>query len=512
MDEDIRKKIEAILFSLGRKISVQELSKMIKIKDNGKIVACLIELKKKYNDDPDNSLMILQDGDDWKLTIKDQYIDVAKEIGIETELSKSVMETLAIIAYKNPVIQSDVIKVRTNKAYDHLKELEELGYITREVWGRSKKIRLAPKFFEYFDLPPESLKENFSTVEKLEQAIEEKEHELHSRKQERENLIEEKKRKEIELDNKNIYMEIKVPENYESEKENDSLDPEKVILTEETFHDKNGLDIIKKQKLGDLEVVDEEPTEEELREIEKRKEQEKQLENEKPLEPEITKLGDLEVIDEEPIDEELEESKTEDFNEDIDLEQQENDTPEDEISSIQEAKDLLNQELGENSEQEEDKDFLDEEIDENNIQEINQEDSLDNSEDEAVSQDDNKSEYSETVTPEQLAQAVEDALKKERENNESLEQDEYLEEDDSEEEIKKEDKDISEEDDLSEINFDDDDDEPEEDLPKKTDLKEDKIFEMSGIPKNILEKIEEKSEEILGQTKKKEIKEDIFDD
>ena len=159
MDEEIRRKIEAILFSVGRKLHVDELMRMIKKKDKGTVVACLIELKKKYNEDPNNSLMMLQNGDEWKLTIKDEYIDVAKEIGIETELSKTILETLAVIAYKYPILQSDLIKIRTNKAYDHLKELDELGYIQRERWGRTKKIKLTQKFFEYFDLPPDKLKE-----------------------------------------------------------------------------------------------------------------------------------------------------------------------------------------------------------------------------------------------------------------------------------------------------------------------------------------------------------------
>jgi segregation and condensation protein B len=509
MDEDIRKNIEAILFSLGRKTSVQELSKMTKIKDNGKIVACLIELKKKYNEDPDNSLMILQDGDNWKLTIKDQYINVAKEIGIDTELSKSVMETLAIIAYKNPIVQSDVIKVRTNKAYDHLKELEELGYITREVWGRSKKIKLAPKFFDYFDLPPESLKENFSTVEKLEKTIEEKEHQLHERKQERESLLEEKKRKELELDSKNIYMEIKVPENYKQEKENDSLKPENIIITEETIHDKNGLDIIKKQKIGELEVIDEEPTEEELKEIQKNQQKNEEQKENQPLEPELQRLGDLEVVDEEPIEEDVEETKEnqEDFDEDVDLENSEEETPEEEINSIQEAKDLLNQELNQDTEEQSNL----EGNEENNIDK-----DIEYNEENLDSIKDDLKETSDIVTPEQLAKAVEDALKKQKEEQQGnlelkQEQEDNIEKNDLEEdsENKQDDEDLSDFD-KSQMSFDDD--QVEEELTKKTELKEDQIFEMSGIPKNIMEEIEEKSDEILGLTKVKKIKEDIFDE
>jgi len=56
-----------------------------------------------------------------------------------------------------------------------LDELEELGYLTREKKGRSKLIKLTPKFFDYFDVPPDKLKEKFRNVAALEQAIEQKE-------------------------------------------------------------------------------------------------------------------------------------------------------------------------------------------------------------------------------------------------------------------------------------------------------------------------------------------------
>ena len=141
MDEELRKKIEAVLFSVGKSLDVSELMKMIKESDKGKVTACLIELKKKYNEDENNSLMILQDGESWKLTIKDQYIDVAKEIGVETELSKTIMETLAVIAYKNPVLQSEVIKIRTN---NNTSEIRYLFLLHQNIIQDSKNSAVLP--------------------------------------------------------------------------------------------------------------------------------------------------------------------------------------------------------------------------------------------------------------------------------------------------------------------------------------------------------------------------------
>jgi len=81
-----------------------------------------------------------------------------------------------LLLYKAPVLQSQVIKVRTNKAYKHLDDLEQREYISREKKGRTKLIKLTQKFFDYFDVPPEKLKERFSKFQQLEAEIRTKEH------------------------------------------------------------------------------------------------------------------------------------------------------------------------------------------------------------------------------------------------------------------------------------------------------------------------------------------------
>lgn len=509
MDEEIRKKIEAILFSIGRKASTDELSKMTKIKDKGKLVAALLELKKKYNNDDNNSLMILQDGDNWKLTIKDQYIDVAKEIGIETELTKSVMETLAVIAYKNPIIQSDVIKARTNKAYDHLRELEEMGYITREVWGRSKKIKLTQKFFDYFDLPPNALKETFGSVEELEKKVEEKEKELHQKKIEQGRLQEEQKIKDSELANKNIYMEIKVPENYKEEKDDDELS-EKVTLNEETIHDSHGIDVITKQKLGNLEIVDEDTDNEEKSDS---NDDECDEEKEKKDNNTPKMLGNMEVY-EEPgnyISPSLEDESDEEKEEETEYEEsimEEENLEFDKKNEANNENENNNQENLENIQEEKDNlnfnDEKDKSDEENKNQDLNIENSDDNKPQNPKNTDfDNNKNTS--VSAEQLAQAVEDALKKQQNNsnNDNIDsKDDNIEDDadDQYDEIMDDDMDIEGLEDNSR-----------NEAKESISLKEDEIFEMDGIPSKIMEKIEEKSEEILGEKHKTKKKDDFID-
>lgn len=194
MSNPLKRKIESILFSAGKNLTTQDIAQYV-----GTSVAdveeLLRELQEDYIKNPATSLRIVRYGDEWKLTVRSEFTSLMDKIATQTDLTKTVMETLAVIAYKAPVLQSDVIKIRTNKAYEHLGELERLGYINRVKQGRTKLIRLAPKFFEYFDIPEEQLKAQFQKVKKMEDHVSGLEVELTNR---RKHLEEQMKKLRIE--------------------------------------------------------------------------------------------------------------------------------------------------------------------------------------------------------------------------------------------------------------------------------------------------------------------------
>jgi segregation and condensation protein B len=176
MDDELKRMVEAILFAAARKLELEEIASLCK-RSPEDVLAVLTEWKTLL-ETSESPTMLLQDGTAWKLTVREKYVGVIKKVVTKTELPKGILETLAVVAYKVPVLQSKVIKVRTNKAYDHLAQLENSGFITREKQGRSKLIKLTPKFFEYFDIDPSKLKQKFSSAGDVEKAIEAKEKEI----------------------------------------------------------------------------------------------------------------------------------------------------------------------------------------------------------------------------------------------------------------------------------------------------------------------------------------------
>jgi len=254
---NLKYKLEALLFSSARSMSIEELSNLTKASPE-EIREELNRLKKDY-EKRDSSITLIDEGNAFKLNVKSEHIPIIQQIVTETELSKTLMETLAVIAFKYPIKQSDLIKLRTNKAYDHLRELEEMGYITRQKYGRTKLIKLTPKFFEYFDLPPEKLKEKFADFGGIAKAIKEKEEEIKKMKEEMKKKAEEagkKKEPEVDLvDKEGHKQKLEVYEKIEEEEEAKEVKPyvEKIGNLEVT-------DVPKKEEKEEVEETVEEET------------------------------------------------------------------------------------------------------------------------------------------------------------------------------------------------------------------------------------------------------------
>lgn len=176
-EQELRNRVESVLFSLGKRLSLDELSKLCKEYDHEKLKAALNILGNEL-EEKKSSLMLVQEGVHYKLAVREQYLPIIRKVVKKTELRKGVLETLSVVAFKAPVLQSKVIAVRTNKAYDHLRQLEETGYISREKSGRTKLIKLTQKFFDYFDTSIEKLKGRFGNAEQLEEAMNAKEAEV----------------------------------------------------------------------------------------------------------------------------------------------------------------------------------------------------------------------------------------------------------------------------------------------------------------------------------------------
>ncbi|MBS3162920.1 SMC-Scp complex subunit ScpB [Candidatus Woesearchaeota archaeon] len=161
--QDLKNKIEAVLFMTGRAMATEEIANFCNIGSVGAIQEALNALIQDYTQRPSGLEIFFDDGK-YRLNIKREYNSLSTRLVSNCELDTPTQATLALIAYKQPALQSDIIKMRGNTAYDHIHALKEMEFITTEKSGRTRKLKLASKFFEYFDVVEETLKQKMTEV------------------------------------------------------------------------------------------------------------------------------------------------------------------------------------------------------------------------------------------------------------------------------------------------------------------------------------------------------------
>jgi len=152
-EKEYLRKIEAALFISGKFLSIKELVALTNI--NPVLLHGLLEkLVEKYED---SAIKIVKKGELWKMDVSEEHTDMVNTLATgSAEFSKAEQETLAVIAYKQPIKQSIVIKIRGNKAYEHVRKFIEAGLLRAKKSGRTKELSLSDEFYDYFKLDRET--------------------------------------------------------------------------------------------------------------------------------------------------------------------------------------------------------------------------------------------------------------------------------------------------------------------------------------------------------------------
>lgn len=156
IDQDIEaenfRKVEAALFVSGRYLSIQELVALTEVNPI-LLKKILADLEGKYRS---SGIEIVNKENMWKMDVSQDYTWLVNKLATGTsEFTRAEQETLAIIAYKQPMKQSVLIKIRGNKAYDHVKRFVEMGLITKKKAGHSADLNLSDSFYDYFHANPD---------------------------------------------------------------------------------------------------------------------------------------------------------------------------------------------------------------------------------------------------------------------------------------------------------------------------------------------------------------------
>jgi len=150
-EKEDMKKLEAVFFVSGRFLTMQDLISHTDL--NPVIIRELIEkLQEKY-EKIDSAIEIVEKNNLWKMDVRREHSDVVNKFATgSAEFSKAEQETLAIIAYKQPIKQSVIVKIRGNKAYEHIKKFVDLQLLKKKRMGRTWELSLSDEFHDYFGI------------------------------------------------------------------------------------------------------------------------------------------------------------------------------------------------------------------------------------------------------------------------------------------------------------------------------------------------------------------------
>lgn len=127
--ENLSNTIEAVLFALGREISVEELSETLKVTKE-EIKEAIYKLADRYNEN-NGVVLIIIDGKYQLVTNKKYYEQVNKfvENTKRKNLSTAALETLSIIAYNPKITKAEIEKIRGVNSDFSVSKLLECGLI-----------------------------------------------------------------------------------------------------------------------------------------------------------------------------------------------------------------------------------------------------------------------------------------------------------------------------------------------------------------------------------------------
>jgi segregation and condensation protein B len=148
---NLNTKIEAILYLKGQPISLSEIAEYAKCSQD-EAQSAIIQLMNDYAH-RDSALEVVETPAGYSLQLRACYQGLLENL-IPPELNTGTLRTLAAIALKNPMLQSELINLRGSSAYDHVNQLVKLNFIhkRRQDEGRSYWLEITDKFHQYFEI------------------------------------------------------------------------------------------------------------------------------------------------------------------------------------------------------------------------------------------------------------------------------------------------------------------------------------------------------------------------
>lgn len=131
LDPELRKALEAILLVVEEPVDANSLAQVLEA-PTGAVAATLHELRRQYVDEG-RGFVLREAGGGWRLYTDPgaaAYVERFVLQGRSARLSQAALETLAIVAYKQPVTRAQISEIRGVDADGAVRSLVSRGFVT----------------------------------------------------------------------------------------------------------------------------------------------------------------------------------------------------------------------------------------------------------------------------------------------------------------------------------------------------------------------------------------------
>ncbi|MGV3709135.1 MAG: SMC-Scp complex subunit ScpB [Gemmatimonas sp.] len=136
----LAKLLEAALFAASRPLTLEALGTLEPESSPAAVASALDELREHYDVDG-HGVELIEQGGGWQILTRAEFAEAIERAQVAVRpqrLSAAALETLAIIAYRQPIGRAEVEEIRGVQVGSVIKSLHERGLI--DVVGRSEGI------------------------------------------------------------------------------------------------------------------------------------------------------------------------------------------------------------------------------------------------------------------------------------------------------------------------------------------------------------------------------------
>lgn len=144
-------RIEAILYLKAQPLTIAKIAEYAGC-ERDEAEEGLLDLMSDYAH-RDSALEVVETPEGYCLQLRESFHDLVQTL-IPVDLGVGALRTLAVIALKGSISQTDLVELRGSGAYQHVQELVSLGFVRkrRQSDGRSYWLQVTEKFYQYFQV------------------------------------------------------------------------------------------------------------------------------------------------------------------------------------------------------------------------------------------------------------------------------------------------------------------------------------------------------------------------